>query len=46
MSLAAYLGLCAMLHQASLTFAQYDPQRTGRVTLNFNQFLYCASLIR
>jgi len=44
--LEPYLALCAMLKQASKVFSLFDPQRTGKITLDFNQFIYAAAQIR
>ena len=31
---------------AARTFAAFDPQRTGSITTNFSQFIYCCSHVR
>eukprot|EP00899_Mesostigma_viride_P019619 jgi/Mesvir1/27659/Mv07382-RA.1 len=41
--LDAYIALSLFLSSASKTFSAFDPQRTGKVTLDFNQFLYAGS---
>ncbi|CAG9464969.1 unnamed protein product [Pedinophyceae sp. YPF-701] len=46
LSMSGYLGLCVLLQQASKVFGEYDSQRMGRIGLDFNQFLYCAALVR
>eukprot|EP00803_Ostreobium_quekettii_P002857 evm.model.scf_168.9 EVM.evm.TU.scf_168.9 scf_168:64105-67522(+) len=43
LDLAAYIALSLFLKSAAATFAAFDPNKTGRITLDFNQFLYAAA---
>eukprot|EP01060_Flectonema_neradi_P004466 TRINITY_DN1288_c1_g1_i5.p1 TRINITY_DN1288_c1_g1~~TRINITY_DN1288_c1_g1_i5.p1 ORF type:complete len:187 (+),score=23.44 TRINITY_DN1288_c1_g1_i5:134-694(+) len=40
LSMTEYVGLCAFLQITYNTFAAFDTQRTGRVNLDLNQFVY------
>ncbi len=49
MSERAWLGLAGMiifLKSAVATFSAFDPQRTGHVQLDLNQFIYAAANTR
>lgn len=46
LSLAEFMGLTLFLQSCSLTFSAFDAGRTGRVTLDFSQFVYAASNTR
>ncbi|PRW44941.1 Coiled-coil domain-containing 40 isoform C [Chlorella sorokiniana] len=41
--LAEFMAMCTFLQGAARTFHAFDPQRSGRVTLDFSQFVYAAS---
>mmetsp|Transcript_31983 Transcript_31983/g.71071 ORF Transcript_31983/g.71071 Transcript_31983/m.71071 type:complete len:168 (-) Transcript_31983:312-815(-) len=41
--LTEFVRLCLSLQTAARAFAAFDPQRTGKVTLSFDQFVYAAS---
>jgi hypothetical protein len=44
LSMTEYMGLATFLQMATRIFTGFDPQRTGRITLDFNQWLYaCAN---
>lgn len=43
MQLAEYIRMCLFLQSCVRTFGAFDSQRTGRITLDFNQFVYGAS---
>lgn len=43
--LPEYIGLTLFLQSATATFTAFDAQRTGRITLDFNQWVYAASNI-
>lgn len=43
LQLTEFLALTLFLRSATATFNAYDPQRSGMVHLNFNQFLYAAA---
>lgn len=45
LSLDEFIRLCLFLQSCVRTFGAFDAQRTGRVTLDFNQFVYAASHI-
>jgi len=38
--LTEYIQLCLMLQNCHRAFAAFDPQRTGKIALSFNQFVY------
>lgn len=46
LSLAEFMGLSVFLQSCSLTFQAFDAHRSGRVTLDFSQFVYAASNTR
>lgn len=41
-----YISLCIFLQSARNLFGAFDTKREGHVTLDFNQFVYCASNLR
>ncbi|KAL2623079.1 hypothetical protein R1flu_003284 [Riccia fluitans] len=41
-----YMSMCIFLKSAQNLFRAFDTQRDGRVTLDFNQFVYCAANLR
>eukprot|EP00756_Hemistasia_phaeocysticola_P014884 Hpha_TRINITY_DN15370_c1_g1::TRINITY_DN15370_c1_g1_i1::g.87368::m.87368 len=43
MSMTEFVGMCAYLQLALNTFQSFDPQRSGSVTIPFNQFVYMCS---
>eukprot|EP01062_Namystynia_karyoxenos_P070048 TRINITY_DN65425_c0_g1_i1.p1 TRINITY_DN65425_c0_g1~~TRINITY_DN65425_c0_g1_i1.p1 ORF type:complete len:200 (+),score=70.05 TRINITY_DN65425_c0_g1_i1:88-600(+) len=43
LSMTEFVGLCAYLQMCMNTFQAFDPQRTGSVTVPFNQFVYMCS---
>ena len=43
LDLAGYIALSLFLKSVTATFAAFDPNKTGRITLDFNQFLYAAA---
>ena len=46
LGMAEFLALTLFLRSATATFNAFDPQRSGFVRINFNQFLYaCANTI-
>lgn len=45
MSLDEFIRMCLFLQSCVRTFTAFDPQRTGRVTLDFGQFVYAAAHI-
>lgn len=46
LSLAEFIGMSVFLQACSLTFSAFDASKTGRVTLDFSQFVYAASNTR
>ena len=42
-SLIEYMGVCTFLKSTALIYSAFDPQRTGRITLDYNQFVYAVS---
>lgn len=46
LSLAEFMGMTVFLQSCSLTFSAFDAARTGRVSLDFSQFVYAASNTR
>ena len=44
LSLTEYMGMATFLQMSTRTFTSFDPHRTGRITLDFNQWVYaCAN---
>ncbi len=43
LSLDEYIRMCLFLQSCVRTFTAFDQQRTGRITLDFNQWVYAAS---
>ncbi|KAK9914792.1 hypothetical protein WJX75_000620 [Coccomyxa subellipsoidea] len=43
MDLTEYIALTLFLQSANATFTAFDQQRLGRVTLDYNQFIYAAA---
>eukprot|EP01024_Parvocaulis_polyphysoides_P036599 TRINITY_DN32547_c1_g1_i4.p1 TRINITY_DN32547_c1_g1~~TRINITY_DN32547_c1_g1_i4.p1 ORF type:complete len:218 (+),score=0.69 TRINITY_DN32547_c1_g1_i4:2-655(+) len=43
LGLPAYIAMTLFLQSCSDVFNAFDPQRTGRVSMDFNQFIYAAS---
>lgn len=43
LTLTEFLALSVFLRSATATFHAFDPERTGYVHLNFNQYLYACS---
>lgn len=43
LSLPEYIGMTLFLQSATATFTAFDAQRSGRITLDFNQWIYAAS---
>ncbi|BBN11599.1 hypothetical protein MPTK1_5g13250 [Marchantia polymorpha subsp. ruderalis] len=41
-----YMSLCIFLKSARNLFTSFDTSRAGAVTLDFNQFVYCAANMR
>lgn len=46
LGLAEFIAMTLFLKSAAATFAAFDPQQAGRITLDFSQFIYAASNIR
>lgn len=46
LGLDAFIRGCLFLQTAARAFAAFDPGRTGSITTNFSQFVYCASHVR
>ena len=46
LSLTEYMGMTTYLQMATQMFSAFDPQRQGRITLDFNQWIYAASNCR
>jgi hypothetical protein len=46
LSLDEYIRTCLFLQTGARTFAAFDPNRTGTITTNFSQFMYCCSHVR
>lgn len=44
--MAEYIAACVFLKQTSLMFTAFDTQRQGRVSLDYNQFVYATSNCR
>lgn len=46
LSLAEYVAMATALRNAGTTFAAFDPQRKGQITLDYNQWVYaCAQVL-
>ncbi|KAL6765832.1 hypothetical protein V8C86DRAFT_2450115, partial [Haematococcus lacustris] len=45
MSLDEFIRMCLFLQSCARTFTAFDPNKTGRVTLDFGQFVYASSHI-
>jgi Ca2+-binding EF-hand superfamily protein len=43
LSLPEYIGMTLFLQSAAATFTAFDVQRSSRITLDFNQWIYAAS---
>lgn len=43
MSMTEFSGMCAYLQLAQNTFAAFDQQRQGQITIDLNKFVYMAS---
>lgn len=43
MCIEEFIALTVFLRGASAAFRAYDPQQTGRITLDFNQYVYCCA---
>ncbi|PNW85918.1 hypothetical protein CHLRE_03g200050v5 [Chlamydomonas reinhardtii] len=43
LSLDEYIRMCLFLQSCVRTFTAFDQQRTGKITLDFNQWVYAAS---
>ena len=43
LDLTAFIRLTMFLRSSTAAFVAYDPKQTGRITLDFNQFLYAAT---
>lgn len=46
LTLDAFIRGCLFLQTAARAFAAFDPERSGSITTNFSQFVYCASHVR
>lgn len=46
LGLAEFIGVCAFLKASKAVFIAFDQARTGRITLDFNQFCYAAAHTR
>lgn len=46
LSLTEYMGMTAFLQMSTQMFSAFDPQRQGRITLDFNQFIFSVSNCR
>ncbi|GMH33023.1 hypothetical protein BSKO_00857 [Bryopsis sp. KO-2023] len=46
LGLAEFIAMTLFLKSAAATFSAFDPHQTGRVTLDFSQFIYASSNIR
>ena len=46
LSVDEYIRACLFLQTVARSFGAFDPQRTGRVTLDFSQAVYFASHVR
>jgi hypothetical protein len=45
-SVTEFMGLCVFMRGTAQIFGAFDPQRQGRITLDYNQFVYAASSCR
>ncbi|CAL8468820.1 g8361 [Coccomyxa elongata] len=45
MDLTEFIAMTLFLQSANATFTAFDQQRTGRVTLDYNQFIYAVANI-
>lgn len=45
MDLTEFIAMTLFLQSANATFTAFDQQRMGRVTLDYNQFIYAAANI-
>ncbi len=43
LTLDEYIRMCLFLQSCVRTFTAFDPQRTGQIRLDFNQWVYAAS---
>jgi Ca2+-binding EF-hand superfamily protein len=41
-----FMSICIFLQSAQNLFTAFDTERTGHVTLDFNQFVYCSANLR
>ncbi|CAK9196398.1 unnamed protein product [Sphagnum troendelagicum] len=41
-----YISMCIFLQSAKNLFGAFDTSRIGHITLDFNQFVYCAANLR
>ncbi|CAD7704399.1 unnamed protein product [Ostreobium quekettii] len=46
LELAEFIAMTLFLKSCAATFGAYDPQRTGRVQFDFNQFIYACANVR
>jgi hypothetical protein len=41
-----FISICIFLQSAKNLFTAFDTTRQGRISLDFNQFIYCAANLR
>ncbi|KAI8462649.1 MAG: hypothetical protein J3K34DRAFT_175924 [Monoraphidium minutum] len=46
LTLDEFIRACLFLQTGARTFAAFDPRRSGSITVNFSQFIYCCSHVR
>lgn len=46
LGLAEFIAMTLFLKSAAATFSAFDPQSEGRISLDFNQFVYACSNMR
>jgi hypothetical protein len=46
LSVTEYMGFTVFLQGTAQIFGAFDPQRQGRITLDYNQFVYAVSSCR
>lgn len=45
-SVTEFMGLTVFLKCTAMVFSAFDPQKSGRVTFDYNQFVYASSSCR
>ena len=46
LGLAEFIAMTLFLKSAAAAFSAFDPRKEGRISLDFNQFVYACSNIR